>query len=202
MTKNAAVPLFLLLAVLALGAAPVAAAQPVAADSSRLQADTFVEKARAALAAGSLAESEDLLSSALQLSPDYSEALYLRARLELPDQHRTLAAVAMIFARPLQAPLGQSRTRPPPTRRLPRSFFALATLREALATLLSALAGRASSTPERTSCLQRCTTGKETPVRCGGSSQTRFAGSRSRTVLHFFPRTCCRGRETARLPGR
>ncbi len=142
MTKNAAVPLFLLLAVLALGAAPVAVAQPVAADSSRLQADTFVEKARAALAAGSLAESADLLSSALQLSSDYSEALYLRARLELPDQDRTLAAVDDL--RKALASASWTVTDPMAAEQaLAEVLLRTGNLAEAR-TLLSALAGRAS----------------------------------------------------------
>jgi tetratricopeptide (TPR) repeat protein len=90
--KNPVVPLFLL-AALAVGGAPSVAAQPAGSDSAQVQADAFLEKARPALDAGALREAADLLTLALQIAPGYSEALYLRARLELADRSTTLEAV-------------------------------------------------------------------------------------------------------------
>lgn len=93
MKKNAAVPLVLLLAVLASVGAPAAVAQPLDTGNARIQAEAFLTKVRLSIAAGSQTEAEDLLDSALQLAPDYSEALYLRARLELADRGTTLKAI-------------------------------------------------------------------------------------------------------------
>lgn len=73
--------------------AGVLAAQTTGADASRAEADSWLEKARASVDAGSMAQAADLLASALQLSPDYSEALYLRARVELSTREGTAAAV-------------------------------------------------------------------------------------------------------------
>ncbi|HVO38427.1 MAG TPA: tetratricopeptide repeat protein [Spirochaetia bacterium] len=69
------------------------AAETTGADASRAEADSWLERARAAFAAGSITQTADLLAPALQLSPDYSEALYLRARVELSTQEGTPAGV-------------------------------------------------------------------------------------------------------------
>ena len=58
------------------------------------QADAFLTTARQAMAAGSAAQAASLVSSALQLMPAYSEALYLKGRLEMADRSSTLAAIA------------------------------------------------------------------------------------------------------------
>jgi tetratricopeptide (TPR) repeat protein len=80
----------------ALSCLPVPAAGAQAADGeegARSGADSFLREAQAAYTAGSLPLSRRLLDSALQLSPDYSECLYLRARLELADRATTRAAI-------------------------------------------------------------------------------------------------------------
>lgn len=93
MKKNAVVPLFLLLAVLLSGGAPPAAAQPANTDAAQSQAEAFLTKVRSSLAAGSQSGAGDLLDAALQLAPDYSEALYLRAQMELADRSATVKAI-------------------------------------------------------------------------------------------------------------
>ncbi|HVP18745.1 MAG TPA: tetratricopeptide repeat protein [Spirochaetia bacterium] len=92
MKKNAVVPLFLLVA-LAVGGTPSAAAQPLKCDSGQAQADSFLDRARSSLDAGAVQEAGDLLKPALEIAPEYSEALFLRARIELADRSTTLAAV-------------------------------------------------------------------------------------------------------------
>jgi Tfp pilus assembly protein PilF len=62
-------------------------------DVSRIQADAFVVEAQKSFASGSLALAQDLLVSALEISPQYSEALYLRALVELTDRASTRAAI-------------------------------------------------------------------------------------------------------------
>jgi tetratricopeptide (TPR) repeat protein len=74
-------------------AAGVLGAQTTGADASRAEADSWLEKAKASFAAGSMAQTADLLAPALQLSPDYSEALYLRARVELSTREGTPTGV-------------------------------------------------------------------------------------------------------------
>jgi tetratricopeptide (TPR) repeat protein len=91
--KNAVVPRFLLLAVLGLGGVAAAAAQPSTTEAAHQQADAFLSQARSSLAAGARSEAADFLASALQLAPDYSEALYLRARLELGQRSAVRAAI-------------------------------------------------------------------------------------------------------------
>jgi tetratricopeptide (TPR) repeat protein len=88
--KNAIVPRFLLLAVLGFGGAAAAIAQSTTTEAAYLQADAFLRQARAA---GSLSEATDFAASALQLAPDYSEALYVRARLELAERSTVRAAI-------------------------------------------------------------------------------------------------------------
>jgi tetratricopeptide (TPR) repeat protein len=92
--------LFILVAALALiplCSAPLfAQAGGVAAE--RGQADAFLEQAGTSLAAGSIDQARALIASALELSPDYSEALYLRARAGLSDRGMTLAAIEDIRA--------------------------------------------------------------------------------------------------------
>ncbi len=61
--------------------------------ASRTQADAFLSRAQALLAAGNPAPALELSSRALELSPDYSEALYLRCRIELADRATTTAAL-------------------------------------------------------------------------------------------------------------
>jgi tetratricopeptide (TPR) repeat protein len=82
--------LYLLLAVLAV--AP-AAAQDSAAAASRAQADAFLSQASAALQSADLVRAASLTESALQLSPSYSEALYLAAQVESEDRASTRTAI-------------------------------------------------------------------------------------------------------------
>ena len=82
--------LSLLLAVLA--AAP-AAAQDGAAAASRAQADAFLSQASAALQSADLPRAASLAESALQLSPSYSEALYLAAQVESENRASTRTAI-------------------------------------------------------------------------------------------------------------
>jgi tetratricopeptide (TPR) repeat protein len=63
-------------------------------EAARSQADAFLAPAALALDSGSFVQARPLIDSALELAPDYSEALYLRARLELQDRSSTLAAIA------------------------------------------------------------------------------------------------------------
>lgn len=58
------------------------------------QADAFLSQAAPFLATGAVSQASNLLSSALQLAPDYSEALYLKARIELLQRSSTRDAVA------------------------------------------------------------------------------------------------------------
>ncbi len=82
--------LSLLLAILA--AAPMAA-QDGAAAASRAQADAFLAQASAVLGSGDLSQAASLAESALQLSPSYSEALYLAARIEGEQRASTRLAI-------------------------------------------------------------------------------------------------------------
>ena len=59
----------------------------------RAQADAFIAQADAAIAAGSLQQARALLTSAFELSPDYSEALYRRARVAVAERAGTRAAM-------------------------------------------------------------------------------------------------------------
>jgi hypothetical protein len=83
--------LFLVLTLLFLPARVIGAqaADPAAA---RAQADAWLLRAETALADGSGA-APSLIDSAVQLAPDYSECLYLRARLESLDRPGTRAAI-------------------------------------------------------------------------------------------------------------
>jgi tetratricopeptide (TPR) repeat protein len=57
------------------------------------QADAFLSQARSWLDAGDLAQAGSMASSALALAPDYSESLYLLARVEAADRPSTRAAI-------------------------------------------------------------------------------------------------------------
>ena len=61
--------------------------------AGRAQADAFIAQADAALAAGSLQQARALLTSAFELSPDYSEALYRRSRVAAAERAGTRAAM-------------------------------------------------------------------------------------------------------------
>ena len=68
-------------------------AQAAAVVPSRAQADAFLSQARPLVAAGSVDSARPFLQSALELAPDYSEALYLRAQAELADRSLTRQAM-------------------------------------------------------------------------------------------------------------
>ncbi len=72
-------------------------------EAARNQADAFLVQAALALGSGSSTQARPLVDSALELAPDYSEALYLRARLELADRGSTLPAIADLRAALKQA---------------------------------------------------------------------------------------------------
>jgi tetratricopeptide (TPR) repeat protein len=91
------IPLTLSL-LLAVWSAGPALGQDNAETASRAQADAFLSEASAALAAGELSRAGSLTESALQLSPSYSEALYLAARLEAEDRPATRAAIEHVRA--------------------------------------------------------------------------------------------------------
>jgi tetratricopeptide (TPR) repeat protein len=94
--KTANISCVLLLAVFGLRVTVVVTAQ--AGEPPRVvyaQADAFLLQARAA---GSQSEAADLVESALQIAPGYSEALYERAREELANRDTTLGAVADLRA--------------------------------------------------------------------------------------------------------
>lgn len=101
MKKNAAGILLPVITIFALAAAVPAAAQSEDApalpasgpEAARAQADAYLEKARASVVSGAMTEASDFLGPAFDLAPDYSEALYLRARLELSAPDTTLAAI-------------------------------------------------------------------------------------------------------------
>lgn len=82
------------LVLLSLGTVPLSSQARGRDEAARNQADAFLEQADLALASGSSAQALALIASALELSPDYSEALYLRARVERADRSSTLAAIA------------------------------------------------------------------------------------------------------------
>ena len=81
---------------LALLAAAPAAAQDGAAAASRAQADAFLSQAVAALQSADLPRAASLAESALQLSPSYSEALYLAAQVESEDRASTRTAIGRL----------------------------------------------------------------------------------------------------------
>jgi tetratricopeptide (TPR) repeat protein len=92
---------FILLAALALlshGTLPLFALAKGGEEAARNQADAFLAQAELALDSGSSAQARALLASALELSPDYSEALYLRSRVELADRSSTMAAIVDLRA--------------------------------------------------------------------------------------------------------
>ncbi len=82
-----------MLAALVFGGAPCAAGQALAGASAQAEADAFLRRARSSLDAGALREASDLLAPALEIAPLYSEALYVRARIELADRSTTLPAM-------------------------------------------------------------------------------------------------------------
>lgn len=78
--------------------APVAAQISGREEAARNQADAFLAQAALALRSGSPAQARPLVDSALELAPDYSEGLYLRAQMELSDRSATLPAIADLHA--------------------------------------------------------------------------------------------------------
>ncbi len=71
-----------------LAAAPVFAQT---SDAASTQADAYLAEARRALEAGSSESARSLTETALALAPEYSEALYMRARVDAGDRARTRA---------------------------------------------------------------------------------------------------------------
>ena len=57
------------------------------------QADSFLAHARPLVASGSLDRAAPLLQAAVDLAPDYSEALFLRARARMQDRAATRQAM-------------------------------------------------------------------------------------------------------------
>ncbi|HET6486577.1 MAG TPA: hypothetical protein VFH83_09175 [Spirochaetia bacterium] len=95
MSAHRVPPLFLSLLLLVLtGAVPLSAQSADAGTGPAPQAEAFLAKARQAIAAGSAAQAASLIASALQLFPGYSEALYLKGRLESADRSSTMLALA------------------------------------------------------------------------------------------------------------
>jgi tetratricopeptide (TPR) repeat protein len=84
------------LALSALWAPPLFA--QTGADSPQNEARPFIEQASRALAAGSVSQASAFLVSAIELAPDYSEALFVRAEVELRDRAATLQAEADLRA--------------------------------------------------------------------------------------------------------
>jgi tetratricopeptide (TPR) repeat protein len=62
-------------------------------DAAQVQADFFLAKAAALLSSNTIAGARSMIASALELAPEYSETLYLRARLELADRSTTAAGI-------------------------------------------------------------------------------------------------------------
>jgi tetratricopeptide (TPR) repeat protein len=83
---------------LASGTAPIGAQMSGQEEAARSQADAFLAPAALALDSGSPIQARPLVDSALELAPDYSEGLFLRARLELADRSATLSAIADLRA--------------------------------------------------------------------------------------------------------
>jgi tetratricopeptide (TPR) repeat protein len=81
-------------------AVPQALAAQAADPALKGQADVFCVHAAAYLSAGSLEGARAMTASALEIYPGYSEALFLRARIELASRAETRAAI-----RDLQAAL-------------------------------------------------------------------------------------------------
>ena len=81
------------IALLALLGVPASAQDESPSTAARAQADAFLLPADAALAAGDVPRAASLAASALQLAPDYSEALYLQARVDLQDRATTRAGM-------------------------------------------------------------------------------------------------------------
>jgi tetratricopeptide (TPR) repeat protein len=86
--------LFLAVALLAPGLLEAQAADT----GPQAQADAFLGQARTLLDAGDVSGARTMASSALEVAPDYSEALYLEARLEAADRPDTRAAIQHVRA--------------------------------------------------------------------------------------------------------
>jgi tetratricopeptide (TPR) repeat protein len=69
-------------------------AQQAARVAAFAQADAFLLQARPLVAAGSIERALPLLLAAIDLAPDYSEALYVRAHAEMSDRTATRRAMA------------------------------------------------------------------------------------------------------------
>jgi tetratricopeptide (TPR) repeat protein len=85
--------LLFVITLFSLEASPLAAQTAGGSDAARAQADAFIAQADAALASGSLQQARSLLASAFELSPDYSEALYRRARIAIAELSGTQGAI-------------------------------------------------------------------------------------------------------------
>jgi tetratricopeptide (TPR) repeat protein len=72
-------------------------------DAARRQADSFLLQASALRAPGSVDAARALIGSALELAPDYSEALFARAGLGIGERARTPAVLADLRAALRQA---------------------------------------------------------------------------------------------------
>ena len=98
------------LAMGALAPAALLAQDNEPSEAARAQADAFLAPAEAALAAGDTARAGSLVASALQLAPDYSEALDVESRVELLDRATTRDAIAHL--RQAMAQASWTRTDP------------------------------------------------------------------------------------------
>jgi tetratricopeptide (TPR) repeat protein len=89
----------LLVVSLSLAAALACPLGAQAADTGpQAQADAFLSQARTWMAAGDVTRAGSMTSTALDMAPDYSEALYLAARLEASDRPSTRAAIDHVRA--------------------------------------------------------------------------------------------------------
>jgi tetratricopeptide (TPR) repeat protein len=85
--------ILIIIAMLGMGAGSLCAQSASGAAAAHAQADAFLSQARPLVSAGAGDRAGPFLASAIDLAPDYSEALYLRARAELADRSATRQAV-------------------------------------------------------------------------------------------------------------
>jgi len=89
----------LLIASLALAAALASPLGAQGTDSGpHAEAEAFLVQARSWMGAGDLARAGSMAAAALELAPDYSEALYLMARVDAADRPSTRAAIEHLRA--------------------------------------------------------------------------------------------------------
>jgi tetratricopeptide (TPR) repeat protein len=88
------IPFFLLL----LAAGSVSVDGQAASDPARSQADAFLKQATMLEDSGSAEAAGALIGSALELAPDYSEALYARGRLRIGQRVSTMAGLTDLRA--------------------------------------------------------------------------------------------------------